>query len=243
MIIDAVFGFGFTRSSTSNISINKASTEARISSFGDFVQQCSDTAPAEQYISSIRNPFKDILDIFRLYSIQAFQNKAPSIPIISIDVPSGWDVDQDGNLGAQPISLEYTSASFTPYFTPTVLISLSYPKRCAYAFETIQALSNMEKTRAQARYPPMKHYLGGRFIPKYLQQRYGFSIGSTLHPVFTSGNYAVTEPLFKKAKNTQVKDVNCNDSSSSSPPTVWYHGSEQITEIVQHSMKFRGEME
>jgi NAD(P)H-hydrate epimerase len=47
--------------------------------------------------------------------------KESSIPIVSIDIPSGWDVEK-GNTNGQGLE-------------PEMLISLTYPKECAKDFK------------------------------------------------------------------------------------------------------------
>ena len=58
----------------------------------------------------------------------------------SIDIPSGWDVE-DGDSSSLGLR-------------PDLLISLTAPKKCARLF--------------QGRH----HYLGGRFVPKPLEEKY-----------------------------------------------------------------------
>jgi NAD(P)H-hydrate epimerase len=62
------------------------------------------------------------------------------LPIVSIDVPSGWDVDKP-----------YREQDWTRrvMMKPDMLVSLTAPKYCADGFEGA-------------------HYLGGRFIPRYV---------------------------------------------------------------------------
>lgn len=68
--------------------------------------------------------------------------KNVEVPIASIDVPSGWDVEQGCEDGLKP----------------ELLISLTAPKLCAKLFHG--------KT----------HYLGGRFVPKSLAQKYELNL-------------------------------------------------------------------
>ncbi|KAL5020007.1 hypothetical protein ScPMuIL_002899 [Solemya velum] len=68
--------------------------------------------------------------------------KRIDIPICSIDVPSGWDIE-DGD----PDGL-----------SPDFLISLTAPKLCAKHFK--------------GRF----HFLGGRFVPRTLEQKYELSL-------------------------------------------------------------------
>ncbi|CAI5758942.1 unnamed protein product [Candida verbasci] len=65
-------------------------------------------------------------------------------PIVSIDVPSGWDVDEGAILEHNII--------------PSLLISLTAPKPCASIF--------VEKNKNG------KHYLGGRFINEEIAKKY-----------------------------------------------------------------------
>ncbi|KAA0200426.1 NAD(P)H-hydrate epimerase [Fasciolopsis buskii] len=66
-----------------------------------------------------------------------------TLPVISIDVPSGWDVETD--LKSLPES---------GVLKPDCLISLTAPKLCARAF--------------RGRF----HFLGGRFVPETLAKKY-----------------------------------------------------------------------
>lgn len=65
-------------------------------------------------------------------------------PVASIDIPSGWDVEQ-GDVNALGLR-------------PDLLISLTAPKICARKFE--------------GRF----HYLGGRFVPRPLEEKYGLEL-------------------------------------------------------------------
>ncbi|XP_048756871.2 NAD(P)H-hydrate epimerase-like isoform X1 [Ostrea edulis] len=64
------------------------------------------------------------------------------IPICSVDVPSGWDVEKGDPEGLQP----------------DLLISLTAPKKCAKLFKG------------------KHHYLGGRFVPRTLEQKYDLQL-------------------------------------------------------------------
>ena len=64
---------------------------------------------------SIREPFKTIIDVIK--EIQEMKNKGKRLgQVVSIDVPSGWDVDQ-GNIFDR--------------FYPDMLVSLTALKPCA----------------------------------------------------------------------------------------------------------------
>ena len=66
-----------------------------------------------------------------------------STPIVSIDIPSGWDVESGP-----------PSSADTPSIKPDLLISLTAPKLCAKHFRG------------------RHHYLGGRFVPPALAAKY-----------------------------------------------------------------------
>ncbi|KRX08343.1 YjeF N-terminal domain [Pseudocohnilembus persalinus] len=82
----------------------------------------------------VRKPYDQILDY-----LKNSNNK----PVFSIDIPSGWDVEQ-GNVDEQ-------------YFTPEYLISLTLPKLVAKKYQG-------------------KHYLGGRFIPQCMIEKYNWKV-------------------------------------------------------------------
>lgn len=70
--------------------------------------------------------------------LEALKQIQSHVPIASIDVPSGWDVEHGNPEGIQP----------------DLLISLTAPKQCATHFKG------------------KRHFLGGRFIPPSLEQKY-----------------------------------------------------------------------
>ena len=76
----------------------------------------------------VRAPFDDALKLI----------SASGLPIVSVDIPSGWDVER-GN--AEGVGLN-----------PDVLVSLTAPKE-------------------GAKYFTGRHFLGGRFVPKYVLMR------------------------------------------------------------------------
>ncbi|KAI5478495.1 hypothetical protein MNV49_005023 [Pseudohyphozyma bogoriensis] len=67
-------------------------------------------------------------------------------PIVSVDIPSGWDVEQ-GNVDGE-------------YFTPAALISLTAPKKGVEAFARSGGM----------------HWLGGRFIPPEMDAKFGLNL-------------------------------------------------------------------
>jgi NAD(P)H-hydrate epimerase len=81
-----------------------------------------------------REPFATIL---KRIQHEAASNK--ELLTISVDVPSGWNVDEGDTAKTG--------------FVPDVLISLTTPKQCAKGF-------------------PGRHYIGGRFLPPKLAEKY-----------------------------------------------------------------------
>ncbi|KAF8073988.1 YjeF N-terminal domain-like protein [Lyophyllum atratum] len=65
------------------------------------------------------------------------------LPIVSVDIPSGWDVEQGNTAG---VGLD-----------PDVLVSLSAPKEGVKGYKG-------------------RHFLGGRFIPKTLEEKHGLNL-------------------------------------------------------------------
>nr|CCA25391.1 hypothetical protein BRAFLDRAFT_104103 [Albugo laibachii Nc14]CCA25464.1 hypothetical protein BRAFLDRAFT_104103 [Albugo laibachii Nc14] len=86
----------------------------------------------------IRDPFLQIINQIK---------QCRSARIVSIDIPSGWEVDT-GNLNGQGLD-------------PYMLVSMSVPKVCARFHE--------EKGDTI-------HYLGGRFIPENLNELWSLSL-------------------------------------------------------------------
>ena len=84
-----------------------------------------------QASGDIREPFGSAIELL----------KQVDVPVVAIDIPSGWHVEQG-----------YQGRGFA---SPACLISLTAPKQCAAFF------------RGQA------HYLGGRFMPEELLDKYG----------------------------------------------------------------------
>ncbi|CCD25673.1 NADHX epimerase NDAI_0F03550 [Naumovozyma dairenensis CBS 421] len=84
----------------------------------------------------MRPPFQDIVD--KLVELE------DKIPIVSVDIPTGWDVDQG------PITERFIS--------PSLLVSLTVPKPCS-------TFINKKKT---------SHYIGGRFISREFANKFGF---------------------------------------------------------------------
>lgn len=86
----------------------------------------------------LREPFTTIIEM-----ITEVQDE---IPVVAVDVPSGWDVDNG------------PPKDNTKALDPKILVSLTVPKPCS-AF--------LHKNSS-------KHYVGGRFIPKDFANKFGF---------------------------------------------------------------------
>ncbi|KDN52297.1 YjeF N-terminal domain-like protein [Tilletiaria anomala UBC 951] len=67
----------------------------------------------------VRQPFKDIIGLWKNDSLVEFEFRRHQPPIVSVDIPSAWDVEK-GNVNGS--------------FTPQVLLSLSAPKLGSAAF-------------------------------------------------------------------------------------------------------------
>ncbi|KAK7462478.1 hypothetical protein VKT23_008079 [Stygiomarasmius scandens] len=85
------------------------------------------------YKPPIRAPFDAVLPLLT----------ESKLPIVSVDIPSGWDVEK-GN--AEGVGLQ-----------PDVLISLTAPKEGARQFTG-------------------RHFLGGRFVPKMLEEKFALNL-------------------------------------------------------------------
>lgn len=79
--------------------------------------------------------------------VDALRPSASPPPIVAVDIPSGWGVDEEE---------EGEAGHDDP--RPTVLVSLTAPKHCA------------------ARFGGAHHYVGGRFIPPALAAKYGLAL-------------------------------------------------------------------
>ncbi|KAE8132946.1 YjeF N-terminal domain-containing protein [Aspergillus pseudotamarii] len=86
----------------------------------------------------LRDPFPTIVS----------QIEAASVPVLSIDAPSSWDIE-DGPPKEGPGSK----------FMPEYLISLTAPKPCV-------------------KYYQGRHFLGGRFLTKSITEKYGLDLPS-----------------------------------------------------------------
>ncbi|KAL5635815.1 hypothetical protein ACGC1H_004569 [Rhizoctonia solani] len=75
------------------------------------------------------------------------------LPIVSVDIPSGWDVDN----GPQEVKTEGDKAGALEALRPDVLVSLTAPKQGARSFQG-------------------RHFLGGRFVPPNLAKKFELNL-------------------------------------------------------------------
>ncbi|KAK1926474.1 YjeF N-terminal domain-containing protein [Papiliotrema laurentii] len=94
----------------------------------------------------LRPPFHTVLRLI----------KQSKLPILSVDIPSGWSVTE----GPQELRTEPDEngrSEIVETFTPEALISLTAPKEGVKGFKG-------------------KHWLGGRFVPDELDQKFELNI-------------------------------------------------------------------
>lgn len=84
----------------------------------------------------VRSPFDEVINF-----LSEKNNEVP--PIVSVDIPSGWDVNDGPISGSLNIN-------------PTMLVSLTAPKPASRFFNK----------------PGLTHYLGGRFINPHVAKKY-----------------------------------------------------------------------
>ena len=127
--------------------------------YANLVQQCKDVgipiveefpADTKEYAAIVdsifgfsfkgapRAPFDSILK-----QMKEASGSGSNLQVISVDVPSGWNVDE-GDVAKTG-------------FSPDVLISLTTPKECARNFTG-------------------RHFVGGRFLPPKLAEKYGVKV-------------------------------------------------------------------
>jgi len=121
----------------------------------------------------IREPYHLTIDVL----------KTISIPLVSVDIPSGWNVESGATDG----------------LNPDVLISLTAPKLCA------------------AKFQGEMHYLGGRFVPKQLEEKYHLDL-----PYFPGTDCVVLLPKIKKKekKNKGKKSAAAAAAAAGPQPVV-----------------------
>jgi len=94
----------------------------------------------------VRAPFDEVLPLLT-------QSK---LPIVSVDIPSGWDVE--GGRPSDPLpGPSGSGGKQIDALDPDVLISLTAPKEGVREYKG-------------------RHFLGGRFVPKSLDEKFGLNL-------------------------------------------------------------------
>ena len=97
----------------------------------------------------VRAPFDEVLPLLT-------QSK---LPIVSVDIPSGWDVE--GGRPSDPLpgrgATDGSGEKKVEALDPDVLISLTAPKEGVREYRG-------------------RHFLGGRFVPKSLDEKFGLNL-------------------------------------------------------------------
>ncbi|GHJ86917.1 hypothetical protein NliqN6_3319 [Naganishia liquefaciens] len=114
--------------------------------YDSFTDVILDTIFGFSFHPPVRSPFDAVLR-----TIAAPDKGTKRVPIVSIDIPSGWSV-QDG---AQKLQDE--QGGEVPTFEPEVLLSLTCPKVGVKEFKG-------------------RHFLGGRFVPDDMVKKYEMNL-------------------------------------------------------------------
>eukprot|EP00877_Chromochloris_zofingiensis_P011474 jgi/Chrzof1/6580/Cz19g01230.t1 len=122
-----------------------------------------------------RPPFDTIL--------QLLQPSSSPPAIVSVDIPSGWDVE-GGDVSGSGLM-------------PDMLVSLTAPKKAAQSFKGAH------------------HYLGGRFVPPAIQNKYKLTV-----PSFPGMAQCMKLPSSSDSAATNTNTSSGNSNSSSNQPSV-----------------------
>ncbi|KAF5119116.1 hypothetical protein DV452_001835 [Geotrichum candidum] len=95
---------------------------------------------------TVRAPFDQAIELLRA-------RDRTKTYVTSVDIPSGWDVDE----GPVPAN--------GPTFTPDSLVSLTAPKRAAHRFLELGTPGEIRR-----------HFVGGRFVDEDLAKKYDFEV-------------------------------------------------------------------
>ena len=93
----------------------------------------------------VRAPFDEVLPLLT----------KSKLPIVSVDIPSGWDVER--GRPSEPLPGARGTSEKVDALDPEVLISLTAPK------EGVRQYGG-------------RHFLGGRFVPKSLDEKFGLNL-------------------------------------------------------------------
>ena len=128
-----------------------------------FMETCPDTMEATKYrlivdgifgfsfIPPVRETFKDIINLMT----------TTKVPIVSVDVPSGWNVGTgpEGENSIKPYMLISLTGWWKCWLFEFFKINITFiaPKQCSKNYNGI-------------------HYLGGRFVPEKLARKYELNL-------------------------------------------------------------------
>lgn len=135
--------------------------------------------PGFSFSGEVRDPFREPIEALKNESRPEFEVRHPRPPIVSIDIPSAWDVEL-GNVDNRS-------------FTPQVLLSLTAPKLGARNFTG-------------------RHFLGGRFVPEDLEEKYELEL-----PEFP-GSDQIVELVIPDAKNKQEEGEGASNLGENRDP-------------------------
>ena len=94
----------------------------------------------------VRAPFDEVLPLLT----------RSKLPIVSVDIPSGWDVEGGRPSGPLP-GTSGSGEKRVDALDPDVLISLTAPKEGVREYRG-------------------RHFLGGRFVPRGLDEKFGLNL-------------------------------------------------------------------
>ena len=103
------------------------------------------------------NRSQDFAKLLNLMHTTCSPNNERRIPLVSVDIPSGWHVE-DGYARLEELQSGVEQEMKIPALRPDCLVSLTAPKLCAKFFEG------------------NKHFLGGRFCPKALEDKFKLNL-------------------------------------------------------------------
>jgi len=105
------------------------------------------------FTGEVRAPFDNVLK----------QLKTTTVPIVAVDIPSGWNVETGNSAG---VGLE-----------PAVLISLTAPKLCAKHFKGVCMIIILWKLQQVITFFVVQiHVLGGRFVPSSIAEQFELNL-------------------------------------------------------------------
>lgn len=114
----------------------------------------------------VRAPYRDLIDQLMITTttsatdteVNDGSDAVPSISrhVLSVDIPSGWDVDSLTNIAGNSSSDNAAGAAgaIVPVLVPGAMISLTTPKRCMSEYDELNTLTGAGSS--------VVHYLGGR---------------------------------------------------------------------------------